>query len=316
MNGKLVRETTHTTDATQAQKIRDEKIAALRSEVKKHKKESIGDVAVRWLDSFKRGDSAPRTKEYKGEQVDSIMETWPDFEQNVYEITAKDCEKWAEVFLKYSPSRYNGGLQVLRAILRFAGRDADKLTSEIEFRSVQSRKAKLPSHEQFTAIINEMRAVRNRFDGMADFAEFLALTGARCLEAQRAMVEHADFASGLITLMGAKGKGGSARPRNVPMHATLREFLKRVIGTRTSGALLKVTTCRYALKRACKVVGCAHLTPHDLRDVFATRCIESGVDIPTVAKWLGHSDGGALMMKTYAHLRDEHSQLMAKRITF
>jgi hypothetical protein len=30
--------------------------------------------------------------------------------------------------------------------------------------------------------------------------------------------------------------------------------------------------------------------------LFATRCIESGVDIPTVSRWLGHKDGGALAM--------------------
>jgi len=30
--------------------------------------------------------------------------------------------------------------------------------------------------------------------------------------------------------------------------------------------------------------------------VFATICIESGVDIPTVSRWLGHADGRALVM--------------------
>jgi len=35
-----------------------------------------------------------------------------------------------------------------------------------------------------------------------------------------------------------------------------------------------------------------------LRHLFATRCIESGVDIPTVSRWLGHKDGGALAMKS------------------
>jgi hypothetical protein len=29
-----------------------------------------------------------------------------------------------------------------------------------------------------------------------------------------------------------------------------------------------------------------------------TRCIESGIDIPTVSRWLGHQDGGVLAMKT------------------
>jgi integrase len=54
----------------------------------------------------------------------------------------------------------------------------------------------------------------------------------------------------------------------------------------------------------------------DLRHLFATRCIESGVDIPTVSRWLGHQDGGALCMKTYGHLRDEHSTNEARKVTF
>jgi hypothetical protein len=40
------------------------------------------------------------------------------------------------------------------------------------------------------------------------------------------------------------------------------------------------------------------------------------VDIPTVSRWLGHKDGGALAMKVYAHLRDSHSTAMAQRIRF
>src|SRR6266542_4317323 len=50
--------------------------------------------------------------------------------------------------------------------------------------------------------------------------------------------------------------------------------------------------------------------------LFATRAIESGVPIPTVAKWLGHKDGGALAMKTYGHLRDTHSADMAQKVVF
>ena len=58
------------------------------------------------------------------------------------------------------------------------------------------------------------------------------------------------------------------------------------------------------------------LTHHDLRHLFATHCIESGVDIPTVSRWLGHVDGGALAMRTYGHLRNEHSLAMAKKVKF
>ena len=31
---------------------------------------------------------------------------------------------------------------------------------------------------------------------------------------------------------------------------------------------------------------------------------------------LGHKDGGALAMKTYGHLRDQHSATMAQKVTF
>ena len=54
----------------------------------------------------------------------------------------------------------------------------------------------------------------------------------------------------------------------------------------------------------------------DLRHLFATLCIESGVDIPTVSRWLGHKDGGALAMKVYGHLRNQHSASMAKLVNF
>ena len=50
--------------------------------------------------------------------------------------------------------------------------------------------------------------------------------------------------------------------------------------------------------------------------LFATRCIESGVDIPTVSRWLGHKDGGGLAMKVYGHLRNQHSASMAKLVNF
>jgi hypothetical protein len=43
---------------------------------------------------------------------------------------------------------------------------------------------------------------------------------------------------------------------------------------------------------------------------------ESGVDIPTVSRWLGHKDGGALAMKVYGHLRDQYSANMAQRVSF
>ena len=39
---------------------------------------------------------------------------------------------------------------------------------------------------------------------------------------------------------------------------------------------------------------CPSFAHHDFRHFFAIICLESGVDIPTVSRWLGDKDGRAL----------------------
>lgn len=71
-----------------------------------------------------------------------------------------------------------------------------------------------------------------------------------------------------------------------------------------------------ALRSAAANIGIPRISHHDLRDLFATTAIESGVDIPTAADWLGHQDGGALLLERYRKHRDEHAKQVAKRISF
>ena len=97
------------------------------------------------------------------------------------------------------------------------------------------------------------------------------------------------------------------------------ELLRNVAKERTqplTGRILRIVECPKTLKSGCKVIGIPAMRHHDLRHLFATRCIESGVDIPTVAKWLGHKDGGGLAMRVYGHLRNEHSRQMAEKVKF
>ncbi len=41
-----------------------------------------------------------------------------------------------------------------------------------------------------------------------------------------------------------------------------------------------------------------------------------GIDYMTIAKWVGHKDGGILIGKVYGHLADEHRKQQAARLTF
>jgi integrase len=85
--------------------------------------------------------------------------------------------------------------------------------------------------------------------------------------------------------------------RRIPILSDMELLLVRLEerpGSVDSDRIIQLRQCDEALTRACREVGIPRLTHHDLRHLFATRCIESGVDIPTVSRWLGHKDGGAL----------------------
>lgn len=55
---------------------------------------------------------------------------------------------------------------------------------------------------------------------------------------------------------------------------------------------------------------------HHLRYLFCSFCVKAGIDLMTVAAWLGHKDGGILIGKVYGHLLDEHRQKMAAKVVF
>jgi integrase len=159
----------------------------------------------------------------------------------------------------------------------------------------------------------------------------LAYSGCRISEAAQVTWSDVDFEKGEIRVRNAKRPKTSSEDalRFVPIIPPMRELLDRLQREYRESKLLRaeqhperadcvcvMTECLFSLKRACKLNGLPHISQHDLRHLFATQCIEAGVDVPTVSRWLGHSDGGALAMRVYGHLRREHSATMAQRVTF
>jgi integrase len=55
---------------------------------------------------------------------------------------------------------------------------------------------------------------------------------------------------------------------------------------------------------------------HDCRHHFISYAVMSGIDYMTIARWVGHKDGGVLIGKVYGHLSNEHAQAQAARLNF
>ncbi len=79
--------------------------------------------------------------------------------------------------------------------------------------------------------------------------------------------------------------------------------------------MFKVKDPKKALNGACERLNFPHYSSRALRRCFITRAIELGVDFKTIASWQGHRDGGVLIARDYSHLRNEHSDAMAKKLT-
>jgi integrase len=269
----------------------------------------------------------PRTRDYWREVLAALVKSWPGLnETEVRRITQGACKQWAAGYAKAaSPTRYNNTLAVLRHVLNIAveaGVVYSNVAAMVKRAAVRGKEISLPTIAQFNALVAEMRAGHSRDSvNCADLASGLAFTGCRIGEAGEVTWRDIDFDAGEIVVRGDTRTGTKNwELRRVPLIPDARALFERMRSERLDESLhakvFRVGECQKALNRGCKKVGMDRFTHHDLRHLFATRCIESGVDIPTVSRWLGHKDGGALAMKTYGHLRREHSIAQAQRVTF
>ena len=289
---------------------------------------TIGDLATIYLQRVELNVATKSaTKEYRAKTVKYLFKSWQGLAGKLPALVSEtQCRHWSvEYREKFSATLYNNTLDSLRHILDLAiehGLIARNPAAAIQKVKVSQKKLELPSSLQFRQIIELMRnSGAAASDGCADLVEFLAYSGMRATEAAGVRWADIDFERGRIYI--ASGKGWQAR--YIPLLDAMRELLGRIKATprwfraearRKAGYVLSVVECEKALTAACRKAGAHRMTRHDLRHLFATRSIESGIDIPTVSRWLGHKDGGALAMRVYGHLRDSHSQEMAKKVFF
>jgi integrase len=273
----------------------------------------------------------PRTRHYWRQRLAALIKSWPGLnDTEVRKITHTDCKKWASTYAKTASStNYNNTVALLRHVLNVAieaGVTYSNPAAALKRATIRGKKIALPATDKFNALIDEMRAAHSRDSlNCADLAEGLAFTGCRKREANEIEWRDFDFdanfdASELVVRGDSTTGTKNWEVRRVPLIPDARTLFRRMRRKRSNEPLdakvFRVKECQKALDRACKKVGTDRITHHDLRHLFATRCIESGVDVPTVSRWLGHKDGGALLMKTYGHLRREHSIAQAQRVTF
>lgn len=258
------------------------------------------------------------TKYHKTQILEVLARTLPNKAVGMW--SEDDIFEWwnSPGVARYSATRRNAFLDAFRLLcklLRKAGAHSNPLGIDLKRVPVITKEIIIPSKKQFKRLLEEMK--RDGFksaENAANFVEFMAYSGVRIGDARSVRWEDVGKESIRVKIQKTRALKGE-QWRSIPIIPSMKELLKTL--DRSSGEfVMKIKCPRMQIKRACGRLGYPNYTPHTFRHLFATAVIEAKVDIPTLSRWLGHSDGGKLAMKTYGHLRDEHSLEQAKKVRF
>ncbi len=333
VRGKLIRRSLKTNVLSVAKLrladlLKEEHQSAESSKASSLCKMTFGDALAIYRQRVKDNpDLKERAKEYRMETVVALLRSWPGLETlDLKKMAKAECLNWRARFAKcYGATRVNGTISTLRQVVDIAvesGARYDNPARAIKLAKVKAKELRLPEAHQFNDFVSAIDRAGGRFSGdSADLIRFLAFGGFRISEAANIKWADCDFERKEIVVRGDPETGTKNwTVRRVPMIPDMRQLLEQLRTERPAeppeAPVMRVRECQKAMDRAARKLGMYRMTHHDLRHLFATRCIESGVDVPTVSRWLGHKDGGALAMKVYGHLREHHSVAIAQRVTF
>jgi integrase len=310
-----------------AVEIKDVRQAVKKAATVETGKATVENLAEAYLDIVRKTVALKlSTVHYREQLVTAILKTWPDLKTvTAKSVTESQCTEWAARFSKkYSGTRYNNGVDTLKAIFSLAvnnGLIFRNPAIDLSKRTPSRKRLELPTREEYNKILDAVRSSGAWCQTqVGDLIEFLTYSGCRIDEAKH--LRWKDVEGDAIWIHGGATGTKNSESRQVPIIGSMRTLLDdlranpRFYRGDRKGFVLAICECQKAIDAACADLKIKRFTHHDLRHLFATRCIESGVDIPTVSRWLGHKDGGALAMRTYGHLRNEHSMAMAAKVIF
>lgn len=311
--GKIIRRSLETTDLATAKRKRDTeiKLDRKRAATAGQAEKTLGG-ALAMIEKGQINDPHLKlsTRESYKEIHKTLRKTLP-LSRNLREWKDTDARQWwAATAGNYSAQRANHLLALVKRLGSYIAEHdiGDNPTLKLRRIKVLQRVPFTPSKEQIDAILESIRLQRKSASAAsASFVGFLAFSGCRVAEVRSVKWEDLNADWTWLTITGGKLGTKNSTVRRMPVSAPLRGILSALHYAKASGPVFLLSSPREALSNACTRLKLPHLRVHDLRHFFASWSIEKGVDIATVAIWLGHKDGGVLLMKTYGHIRDQHS---------
>lgn len=279
-------------------------------------------VANAWMVQIEADpDLKPRAKQYRLETLAMWRRVCPELDAlKPQRITIADCKAMAaRVRARYSASRFNGCVETLRAIFNLAIERGLMVTNpalQLARIGVKQKLKTLPPERKFREILAALDANPARARA-ALVVRFLAYCGARPTAAGQVLPEDVDWKRNELRLPPIKHQH---EPLVIPMSKDLRAVVGQLLEQHPGHApqrkipLLPIKSPRRALRTVCRELHLPHLTTYDLRHLFTTHLLEQGVEPALVAALRGDRDGGAMLLKTYFHARNEKLHAVMRKV--
>jgi len=327
--GKQKRDSLETTDKAVAKR----KLADFQRDLGKvdtsQGKLTLSELCTRYLDAIQ--GQAVDTVALKETIIRRLRSDFkPGSDCQVAKIKPSDLEAWiAQYGFKYSS--HNHYAQVLKALFAIAVKDKviiDSPAKDLKGKKVVKPIRITPTFDEFNTIIADIRKQKwnAEANASADYLEFMGLVGVGQAEASGLQKQHVNLSTKQLTFFRVKTRTPYVVQIFPQTEALVNKLYKQTkqptdplfpvnLSKSKNGKATCSRDAKKSLQAACKRLNLPLYTQRSLRRMFITRCIELGIDVKVIAEWQGHRDGGKLILGTYSHVRNVHSDEMAKKLT-
>ena len=167
-----------------------------------------------------------------------------------------------------------------------------------------TNKGKALTLEQQNSLIEYLKNTNSKIKNLIIL---YILTGMRRTELLNIKLEDIDFNKNEIHICGTKSNNSNRYLQTKP------EVLELFPKKEKPFAEYKPEEINRKFKEICDTLNFQNISIHSLRHTFATRCIEAGVNMTVLQKWLGHSTIN-LTIDTYSHIQTEFRNKEANKI--
>lgn len=252
----------------------------------------------------------PRTEKFHADLLKDAQKLIADLP--LQHVTEKDLLSIISR-CKFGTSRKKAIFELVKGTLKRAAENGairlNPLAGHI-FQQTPVKKRELPTREQLDNIIAKIPELFPRYGHRAALSvRFLAYSGMRISEATA--VKWSDIRGGRIYVSESK-TGERTLDINPPLQQVIDDIAS-IYGSSSDDLVIPAKNIRLQIQTTCRDLGYHHLDHHDLRAWFITWAINAGIDVKTIADWVGNSP--AVLLTRYASIQSEIKKQHAAKLS-